>query len=286
MLKNLIISIRLEQWYKNILLFAGIVFSLNILNISMWATVTLAFIFFCMLSASEYLINDILDRKRDRKHPIKCKRPIASGQLKVSHAILFALLLIVVALVGSYLIVSIEFLIISASYLVLILLYSLIFRHLVIVDILVISTGFVIRAIAGCIAISVFVSPWLIVCTFLLALFLALGKRRHELVILGDEVEAHRASLSVYSTRTLEQMTDITTGALIIAYLMYTFLTDNYYMMLTAPFAIYGLFRYLHLVHQKDFGGQPEMMFKDKATLINLVIWALLVVLVLYITPG
>lgn len=286
MLKNLIISIRLEQWYKNILLFAGIVFSLNILNISMWATVILAFIFFCMLSASEYLINDILDRKRDRKHPIKCKRPIASGQLKVSHAILFALLLIVVALVGSYLIVSIEFLIISASYLVLILLYSLIFRHLVIVDILVISTGFVIRAIAGCIAISVFVSPWLIVCTFLLALFLALGKRRHELVILGDEVEAHRASLSVYSTRTLEQMTDITTGALIIAYLMYTFFTDNYYMMLTAPFAIYGLFRYLHLVHQKDFGGQPEMMFKDKATLINLVIWALLVVLVLYITPG
>lgn len=281
MLKYLLISIRPKQWYKNILLFVGIVFSANILNASMWAKVIPAFIFFCMLSAGEYLINDVLDRERDRKHPVKCERPIASGQLKVSHALLFAPLLIVLALLGSYLTINIEFLIISASYILLVLLYSLIFKHLVIVDILVISIGFVIRAVAGCLAIDVFVSPWLIICTFLLALFLALGKRWSELVILSGEAEGHRTSLSGLSRKMLEQLIGITTGALIVCYMLYTFFSEYGAILVTIPFVIYGLFRYLYLVHQKGVGAEPEVVFKDKAMLINLGIWVLLVVAII-----
>jgi 4-hydroxybenzoate polyprenyltransferase len=282
MLKYLIISIRPKQWYKNSLLFVGILFSANVLNASMWVPVILAFVYFCMLSAGEYLINDLIDIKRDQKHPVKRKRPIASGQLKVSYALLFALILIVVALLGSFLTVNHQFFMISASYVLLTLLYSLVLKHLIIADVLVISVGFVLRAIAGCLAIGVFVSPWLIICTLLLALLLALGKRRSELVRLGDEAAAHRASLSRYSTEMLNQLIGITAGASIVSYFMYTFFAGNYYMMLTAPFVVYGLFRYLFLIHRENFGGEPEKILQDRPTLINLAIWVLLVVLVLY----
>jgi len=283
MLRYLLISIRPKQWYKNSLLFVGIIFSANILNVSMWATVLLAFIYFCMLSAGEYLINDILDRARDKIHPIKSQRPIASGQLKVSHAFLFALLLIALALLGSYFTISLNFLIISASYLMLVLFYSLIFKHLVIADVLAISTGFVIRAAAGALAIDVFVSPWLVICTFLLALFLALEKRWHEVATLGSDAEAHRSSLSQYSAKMIEQLIGITNGALIVSYLLYTFFVGNTAMLLTAPFAIYGLFRYVYLVHERRSGVEPEVVFKDKAMLINLGIWGILVIsIILY----
>ena len=196
MLKYLLISIRPRQWYKNVLLFVGIVFSANILNVSMWPEVLLAFVYFCMISAGEYLINDILDRERDRIHPVKSQRPIASGRLRVEHALLVALPLIVLSLAGTYLTVNLNFFIISASYILLIIIYSLILKHLVIVDVLVISAGFVIRAVAGALAIEVTVSSWLIVCTFLLALFLALEKRWSELEALADAAEAHRPTLS------------------------------------------------------------------------------------------
>ena len=283
MLKYFMVSIRPQQWYKNSLLFVCIVFSANILNVSMWVTLVLAFIYFCMLSGGEYLINDIFDRERDQKHPVKSQRPIASGQLKVAHAFLLALLLIVLALVGAYLTVNLNFLIISASYVLLVLLYTFIFKHLVIADILVVSSGFVIRAVAGCLAINVFISPWLIICTFLLALFLALEKRWHELVILSDNAEAHRPTFSEYSTKMLEQLIGIITGVTIVSYLMYTTLAGNYAMVVTAPFAIYGLFRYLYLVHQKGLRAEPETVLKDKAILINLGVWGLLVIsIILY----
>lgn len=283
MLKNLIVSIRPRQWYKNSLLFAGIVFSANVLNASMWATVVLAFIYFCMLTGGEYLINDILDRERDRKHPLKSQRPIASGQLKVSYAFFFALLLITLALLGAYLTINLIFLLISASYMLLVLLYTFMFKKLVIADVLVISLGFVIRAAAGCLAIDVFISPWLIICTFLLALFLALEKRWYELVILSNNAEVYRPSLSRYSAKMLELLIGITTGMVIVSYLIYTTFAGNYAMILTSPFVIYGVFRYLHLVHQKNFGVEPEVVFKDKAMLLNLGIWGLLVLsIILY----
>ena len=282
MFNEIIISMRPQQWYKNLILFVSIIFSLNILNVDMWFTVIYAFILFCMLSGSEYIINDVIDIESDRKHPVKYKRPLASGKLKKTHALVFAAILIIGVVAGSYL-VNIPFLIISISYLILILFYSLILKHLIIVDLLVISIGFVMRAVAGGIAINVSISPWLIVCTFLLALFLALGKRRHELNLLGNKAGDHRKNLAEYSNEMLDQMINITTGALIISYSLYTFFVENYYMMLTIPVIIYGLFRYLFLVHSRNYGGEPEMLFKDKGMVFCMLLWIILAVGVLYI---
>ena len=284
LIKELITTMRPKQWYKNLVIFVGIIFSLNLLNFQMWLDVISAFAIFCMLSGSEYIINDIIDVEKDRKHPKKCKRPIASGKLKASHALLFAIILIIVAEEGAYLI-NTQFLVVSITYFLLILSYSLFLKHLIIVDILVISIGFVIRAIAGCLAINVFISPWLVICAFLLALFLALGKRRHELILLAENAKEHRRILEGYSVEMLDQMISITTGALIISYSLYTFLADNNYMMLTIPLVIYGLFRYLFLVHAKNFGGETEIIFKDKGMVICMVLWAVLVVLILYGVP-
>jgi len=284
MLKDLIISMRPKQWYKNLILFVGIVFSMNLLNVQMWLNVIAAFAIFCMLSGSEYIINDILDVEKDRKHPTKRKRLIASGELKKSHALLSAFLMIICGMGGAY-VINTSFFVISISYLFLILLYSLVLKHLIIVDLLVISIGFVIRAIAGCLAINVFISPWLIICAFLLALFLALVKRRHELILLAENAKEHRRILEEYSVEMLDQMISITTGALIISYSLYTFLADNNYMMLTIPFAIYGLFRYLFMVHARNFGGETEMIFRDKGMVLSMILWAVLVVLILYGVP-
>lgn len=255
---------------------------MNLLNIEMWFTAISAFVIFCMLSGSEYILNDIVDIKKDRVHPVKRNRPIASGRLRISYSLIFAILLIICVGVGSWLI-NTQFFAISMIYFFLIIAYSLFLKYLIIVDLLVISIGFVIRAVAGCLAVNVFISPWLIICAFLLALFLALGKRRHELVLLGDEAGNHRKILEEYSTGMMDQMISITTGSLIISYSMYTFLADNYYMMLTIPFAIYGLFRYLFLIHAKDIGGEPEMLFKDKGMLVCVILWGVVVVGVLYL---
>ncbi len=254
---------------------------MNLMNLEMGFTVISAFVIFCILSGSEYIINDIIDLEKDRVHPVKRNRPIASGKLTIPPAMIFATLLIICVGVGSWLI-NTRFFAISIIYLILTLLYSLFLKHIIIVDLLVISIGFVIRAVAGCLAIDVFISPWLIICTFLLALFLVLGKRRHELILLGDETKNHRKVLEAYSTEMLDQMISITTSALIISYLMYTFLSDNIYMMLTIPFAIYGIFRYLFLVHTKDIGGEPDMLFKDAGMLVCMVLWGVLSVGVLY----
>lgn len=283
MLKELVISMRPKQWYKNFILFISIVFSFNIQNLEMWSTVILAFSIFCLISGGEYLINDILDMEKDKKHPIKRKRPIPSGKLKLSYALIFAIILIFGGIAVSYFI-NIQFMILSISYVLLILLYSLILKHVIIVDLLVISMGFVIRSVAGGVAINVFISPWLIVCTFLLALFLAIAKRRHEVVLLGDEGENHRKILKDYSTIVLDQMMSIVTAALIISYSMYTFqsIPNNYNMMLTIPFAIYGIFRYLVLVHTSNFGGEAEMLFKDKGMQICILLWGMTAIAVLY----
>jgi len=281
MLKGLIISMRPWQWYKNLILFAGIVFSMNLMDLELWFTAISAFVLFCILSGSEYIINDIIDLKKDRVHPVKRNRPIASGELKIPPALLFAVLLIVCAGVGSWLI-NIRFFAVSIIYFFLIILYSLIFKYIIVVDVLIVSISFVIRAVAGCVAIDVFISPWLIICTFLLALFLALGKRQHELMLLGDEAKNHRKILGGYTTRMLDQMVSITTGALITSYSMYTFLVNDYYMMFTIPFVVYGIFRYLFLIHVRNVGGEPEMLFKDKGMLVCMLLWGVLVVGVLY----
>jgi len=281
MLKQILISIRPLQWYKNLIIFIAIVFSQNITSVSMWIDSITAFIIFCLLSGSVYLINDIIDIEKDRQHPNKRKRPIASGKLKRSQASFVALLLVIASFYCAFLLNAL-FGLVSVFYFVLFLMYSIWLKHTVIVDVLTISIGFVLRAIAGAIAIAVIISPWLVICTFLFALFLALGKRRHELVLLGNNASNHRKILDEYSVPMLEQMISITTSSLIVSYSLYTFLTDNYYMMFTIPFAIYGLFRYLHMVHSSEFGGEPEMLFKDRPTLINMVAWMTFTIFILY----
>jgi len=281
MIKELLISMRPKQWYKNLVIFIGIVFSLNLLNFNLWIDVLAAFTIFCALSGSIYVINDIIDIEKDRNHPQKCNRPIASGKLKINNALISAVILITVSLGVSYLI-NILFLSTALTFFLLILIYSLILKHSIIVDMIVISIGFVIRAIAGCFAVGVIVSPWLIVGAFLLALFLAIGKRRHELVLLGDKAENHRKILNGYSTQMLDQMMNITTSALIMSYSLYTFFTGKIYIMLTIPIAFYGLFRYIYLVHAENFGGEPEMLFKDRGMIYSMIIWVILVIIVLY----
>lgn len=281
MIKELSISMRPRQWYKNLVIFVGIVFSFNLLNLNLWINAIGAFAVFCALSGSIYILNDIIDIEKDKNHPQKRMRPIASGKLNPNHALTFAVIFILLALFFAYLI-NILFFISALTFFLLILIYSLFLKHFIIVDIMIISTGFVIRAIAGCLAIDVLVSPWLIICAFLLALFLAIGKRRHELVLLGSDAGNHRKILDGYSTEMLDQMINITTSALIMSYSLYTFFTGKIFIMLTIPFAFYGLFRYIYLIHKKNFGGEPEVLFKDIGMLFSIILWVLLAVFVLY----
>jgi 4-hydroxybenzoate polyprenyltransferase len=284
MIRELAISMRLKHWYKNLILFICIVFSGNLLDVGMWLWLVLAFAIFCMLSGSQYMINDVLDADKDRNHPRKRNRPIASGSLPASAALVSAVVLLFAALWGAIMI-NVPFFVAGLSYFLLILVYSMFLKHMMLVDILTISVGFVIRAVAGCLVIGVLISPWLILCTFLLALFLALGKRRHELVLLGGKAARHRKSLKRYSTEMLDSMISIITASLLMSYSLYTFLADSVFLMLTIPFAIYGLFRYLFLVHRKNVGGETEMIFRDRGMLACMVLWVLLIVFVLYFLP-
>lgn len=281
MIKELIISMRPRQWYKNLVIFVGIIFSFNLLNLNLWIDAIGAFAVFCALSGSIYILNDIIDIEKDKNHPQKKRRPIASKRLNPNYALAFAAIFIILALFVAYLI-NILFFISALTFFMLILIYSLFLKHFIIVDIMIISTGFVIRAISGCLAIDVLVSPWLIICAFLLSLFLAIGKRRHELVLLGSDAGNHRKILNGYSTEMLDQMINITTSALIMSYSLYTFFTGKIFIMLTIPFAFYGLFRYIYLVHKENFGGEPEMLFKDRGMLFSIILWVLLAVFVLY----
>lgn len=281
MFKELIISMRPQQWYKNFLIFVALVFSQNLLNLHMLKLSILGFIAFCMASSSQYLLNDIIDKEKDQKHPKKSKRPIASGKLPINIATFSALLLLILALLLSYSI-NIIFLCAVIFYLTLNFIYSIFLKEIVLMDVLTISIGFVIRAVAGAFAIGVAISPWLILCTFLLALFLALGKRRHEMIILGNVAKEHRNVLKLYSKDAIEHMLSITTSMTIISYSLYTF-SESLEMMITIPVVIYAMFRYLLRVYTENFGGETELIFKDREILVSIVIWVMLVICILYL---
>lgn len=276
----LIESVRVRQWYKNTLLFLGIVFAGRLDDPSSWARVALAFALFCLLSAGEYLVNDVVDRERDRLHPVKRNRPVASGKLSVRSAVTVAVVLIVGALTLSFQYIGPGFFALSTGFVVLVLVYSFVLKHHVIADVLALATGFVIRAVAGCLAIDVTVSPWLIICTFLLALFLVLEKRWGEVVALRDNAARHRASLDGLSERTLTVFVAISAGSLLVAYMIYVSLSEFVGLFITVPFAIYGLFRYMYLVHDKHRGSSPEELLSDRSTLANLALWVMLVLAV------
>lgn len=278
-------TMRPKQWTKNLIIFAGLIFSRNIFEDGYMLQTIFAFISFCVLSGSVYIINDLVDMEKDRAHPQKKNRPLASGLLKRSLATLFVVFSTSAALFGSFMI-NVNFGLVSTAYLLLTLSYSFKLKEVVIIDVLTIAFGFILRAIAGAVVIAVDISPWLLMCTFLLALFLALTKRRHELVLLEDNAQSHRKILEEYRPEMLDQMISVVTSSTVMAYSLYTFTSGHsIILMATIPFVVYGVFRYQYLVHHKDIGGSPEIaLLKDKSLLINILLWVLASALILYLT--
>lgn len=277
---GLIRTARPHQWYKQGVLVIGIVFSKNATNIAAWSKLLMAVIAYTAVAGAVYTFNDISDREEDRQHPTKQNRPIASGQVPVWIATCFATLLTGAGFLLSWIVTPLLAAILGV-YVAQNMIYSMYLKQVVIVDILVVAIGFVLRAIAGVVAIDIWLSPWLVVCTFLLALVLAIGKRRHELEKNENPSEV-RTTLDEYTTRNLDQLLVVTMSSLLMAYALYTFNKANPAMMLTLPFAVFGVFRYHYLIHTSDIAGRPEYLFTDQPSVLNLLFWGIVSVAVLY----
>jgi len=288
-MRAILATLRPQQWVKNFVLFAGLIFSQNLGRLDLVLETLAGFALFCLLSSSAYILNDIVDVESDRKHPLKSARPIAKGEIKISTAVFLFIILAVISL-GLSAWLSPLFALTALIYFILNLLYSLYLKHVVIIDVMCIALGFVIRAVAGAVLIGVEISAWLVVCTTLLALFLSFGKRRHELLLLETQATDHRKILSEYSPYFLDQMISVVTASTVVAYAFYTLSPEveiklgTGHMDLTIPFVLYGVFRYLYLIHQKEGGGSPtRMLLTDKPILINVILWLLAVVLIVYV---
>ncbi len=287
MIIGLVKSLRPHHWSKNLLVFAGYIFTIHYSHPpGTLLRVIAAFAAFCAISGVAYIINDIADIERDRKHPQKCKRPIASGAVPISVALPFALVLAAATLAGGYWL-GLGFGVLISVYFGLMLAYSAFFKHLVIVDLLVIAGGFVIRAAAGAVVINVQISPWLLVCTTLLALFLGLAKRRGELFQIEERGEI-RHTLTQYNGPMLDQMLSISAAACLMGYFLYTFSPSpitgktHTYMMATVPFVIYGIFRYLFLIYNRNAGESPErLLVQDKPLLVSVVLYVITAIIAL-----
>jgi 4-hydroxybenzoate polyprenyltransferase len=288
LVRSLVRSLRPSQWTKNLIIFGGLLFGQRLFDLASVLYASAAFVVFCALSGVVYLLNDVADREADRKHPLKRHRPIASGALPASVA-LVAAAIIGAAAIGAAFWLRFDFGLFAAAYVALLAFYSGPLKHVVIIDVLTIAIGFVLRAAAGAVVIEVPISNWLLVVTILGALFLALSKRRHELVLLGDEATSHRASLQEYSPYLLDQMISVVTASTLVAYAFYTISAETVekfhtnHLGLTLPFLLYGIFRYLYLVHQREGGGSPaEMLLNDRPLLACVALWALAVALIIY----
>jgi 4-hydroxybenzoate polyprenyltransferase len=285
---NLLLSTRPSQWTKNLLVFAGLLFGRRLLDGRAVADSLAAFAIFCALSGAVYLFNDIADRTADRRHPLKRFRPVASGALPVPTAAGAAALLAAIAL-GFAFRLSASFGAVAAIYLMLQAAYSQLLKNIVILDVLAIAIGFVLRAVAGAVAVNVEISHWLFVCTILLALFIALAKRRHEIVLLADTAASHRPILGEYSAYLLDQMIAVVTASTLISYVFYTIspeTTEKFgteWLGLTIPFPLYGIFRYLYLVHHREGGGSPaDLLVTDRPLLVCVALWAVAVAIIIY----
>lgn len=281
-------SLRPQQWIKNFFIFAPLIFSQNIFNRPLLVKTIEAFAAFCLVSSAHYIFNDLRDLEEDRRHPLKSQRPLASGRLRKGTAVV-ALLVIGATGLALAAAINLPFLLIAAGYLVLQTAYSMWLKHVVILDVFVVATGFLIRVVAGGLAIKVQISSWLLICTILLALFLAMGKRRYELVLLDKDAASHRPILKEYNTYLLDQMISVVTASTLLAYCLYTisaetvakFGTRN--LIFTVPFVLYGIFRYLYLIHQKAEGGTPEaLIIHDKPLLVDIFLWIVAAALILH----
>lgn len=284
MLENagcLVESMRPKQWIKNGFVFAGLIFSKSFLKLEPLLETIYCFLLFSMVSGAVYIINDILDKEKDELHPVKCKRPIASGRLDSSRALVFSLAVLSISLTLAAFLDTGLFLILFA-YFFLVLAYSLKLKNIVILDVIVLSMGFVLRTVGGAVVIGVWISPWLILCTTLLALFLALNKRRNELLVLSVKAGEHKKILDQYTPELINSMLSVITSATVMSYSLYTFSAGkSSYMMFTIPFVLYGIFRYQYLVLSKESGGSPELtLFRDKPLLVDVALWVIVCVVI------
>lgn len=285
---GLIASMRPEQWTKNLVVFAALIFGGRLVEPAAVARALAAFSIFCALSGVVYLLNDVMDRDADRRHPLKALRPIASGVVRPEVALGWAAVLGTLALVWATWLQPMLGLV-AAAYVALSASYSQWLKHVVILDVLAIAVGFALRAAAGGLVIQVPVSDWLLVCTMLLALFLGLSKRRHELTLLADAAPGHRRILEEYNPYLLDQMVGVVTASTLVAYIIYCTSPDTVArfhtrgLVLTTPFPVYGIFRYLYLVHRRHGGGSPsEMLLTDRPLLACVALWGIAVIIIIY----
>lgn len=285
---SLLVSLRPDQWHKNLIVFAALIFAVKLLDPAALARATAAFLIFCAVSSVVYLINDVADREQDRLHPIKKMRPIASGELAPGTALTCAAVLGATVLAVAFWLRP-AFGLAAAGYLALFVVYTSSLKHIVVLDVMAIAIGFVLRAVAGGLVIDVHISNWLLVCTMLGALFLGLAKRRHEMTLLADGATGHRKILEEYDTYLLDQMIGVVAAATMVAYIIYCASPETHayfgteWMVLTTPFPIYGLFRYLYLVHRKAGGGNPsDLLLSDRPLLACVLLWGLTSVLIIY----
>jgi 4-hydroxybenzoate polyprenyltransferase len=290
---NLLRAMRPKQWIKNLLLFAGFIFTLNErwrpFTPTMWhylGLATAAFVLFSLLSSAVYLLNDAVDAERDRQHPIKRSRPIASGALSARVAVAVGIGLMVGCLALGYLL-SAGFAAVMGGYLLMQFAYIWAFKNIVLLDVFIIAMGFVLRAVSGVVVIGAAISPWLYTVTLLGSLFLGLAKRRNELIMLEGAAGQHRKILELYTPALLDNLISIVASSTIMAYSLYTFtspnLPDNHSMMLTIPFVIFGLFRYVFLVHGHKGGGSPEEVFlKDRPMITTMLLWIVTTAVILW----
>jgi 4-hydroxybenzoate polyprenyltransferase len=280
-----LVALRPRQWTKNALLFAGIVFAAQLGDAWRWLDAVAAFAAYCSASSASYLLNDVRDRSYDRAHPIKRSRPIARGELtaRQAYALAAALLVLAAGLVAPLGLVSLAFL---GGFLVLQAAYTLRLKHVVLIDVMTIAGLFVVRAAAGAAGVHVRISPWLLLCTALLALFLALAKRRGELVLVGAEATPGRPVLEGYSLALVDQLVSVVAACTVIAYSLYTFTArDSKALMVTIPFVVFGVFRYLLLIHRQDLGEEPEeVLLRDRPILACIAAWTICAAVLLLLT--
>ena len=283
----LLASLRPRQWVKNLFVFAGVIFSQQLLTPRVWPALA-AFAIFCGLSGAIYLFNDVADADRDRLHESKRLRPVASGALPLGAAVGFGVLLLAGCLAAAFRL-SPAFGLVALAYGALLTAYSVWLKHLVILDVLTVAAGFVLRAVAGAVAVEVEISGWLLICSILIALFLALGKRRHEYRSLTGDAAAHRPILAEYSEGFLDQMISVVTASTVTTYALYTMSPETVakfhtrLLPLTLPFVLYGIFRYLYLLYRRDLGGNPsDLLVTDRGLLVDALLWMLATLAIIY----
>jgi len=280
---------RFQQWIKNFFIFAALIFSANLFNVQDLLLTILGFILFSIAVSGVYIFNDIIDLEKDKLHPLKTRRPLPSEKLSVKAAAIASFILVLIGLLGAF-ILKTEFGVVLSIYVIINVWYSYQLKSIVILDVMTIATGFVLRVIGGAVLIGVPTSEWLIICMVLLSLFLGFSKRRHEILILENHANTHRSVLQHYNPYFLDQMIGIVTATTVMSYALYTISEETIHkfgtkhLIYTVPFVLYGIFRYLYLVHKKEEGGNPtKVALTDLPLLVNIVLWIVTVTIIIYV---